>query len=276
MIPKKISFFWGNPVMSWLRYMTLSSFRQFHPDWEMELFVNRTNKHYGDPKWVTQHRQDFFNYDGDNYLDKVGGLDVKVTKWGDPNARDVSPSQKSNFFKWKILTERKGFYSDMDILYFKPIDDIRETMNEGEYTVGITHNGRFYSIGFMASDKGVAFKGIYKHCVKVFESKKSHYQGAGVQAIYDKWPQKETPQVMEREFQRYDKFYYIPMEDFYLVNRLEGIFNVDVSRELFKGGRALHWYAGGKLAQDYNNTVSPVNFKSKSNTISRVLQFIEQ
>jgi hypothetical protein len=37
-IPKRMSFFWAGGPMSWLRYLTLASFRHLNPNWEMRIY----------------------------------------------------------------------------------------------------------------------------------------------------------------------------------------------------------------------------------------------
>ena len=43
-IPKRIFFYWGGSDMSWMRYMTLYSFRKMNPDWEVILYVSDNNQ----------------------------------------------------------------------------------------------------------------------------------------------------------------------------------------------------------------------------------------
>ena len=37
MIPRRISFFWHGR-MSWMRFLTLQTFRRHNPDWEIHLY----------------------------------------------------------------------------------------------------------------------------------------------------------------------------------------------------------------------------------------------
>jgi hypothetical protein len=279
MIEKKISFFWGNPGMSWLRYMTLKSFRKYHPGWEMNLYTDRIDRTYGLPPWTTNHRQDFFNYTGkDNFLSNVKKLDVNIIEWKDSvkHIKKIAPSQKSNFFKWKLLAEEGGFYSDMDVLYFSSIDDLRDDINDSDCDTAITHNGKFFSIGFMASSgNNAVFKGIYDNCVEVFN--KGHYQGAGVWSIYRKWGRTDkNKSLIELQDDFPDNnIFIILMDDFYLLNKLPDIYEQDRSGKLLEVGKALHWYAGGELAQEYNNFVKKTNYSTRKNTISEILKYIE-
>ena len=257
----------------------MKSFRKYHPDWEMNLYIHKIDRDYGLPPWCTpRHQQDFHNYNGENYFDRVGELDVKVIQWDAalPHIKKIAPSQMSNFFKWRLLAKEGGFYSDMDILFFSPIEQIYNIMNDLEMDSAITHNGRYFSIGFMASTgSNDVFKGINRQAERVFN--KIHYQGAGVQAIYKRWGHKDKSDGLhdlKKEFPN-NRIWSIPMEDFYHINKLDDIFNRDRSYDLFMEGRGLHWYGGGVLAQEYNNTVNETNYRSGSSTIAKVLQYIE-
>src|SRR3989337_368888 len=118
MIPKKIYFFWGNAIMSWMRYMTLKSFRQMNPSWEMILYISQHN--VMNKVWKMDNYQDFFCFKGENYIGKIKDLKIDIRQFKEN--KDMTPSHASNFFKWKILSTDGGIYSDMDILYFKPMD----------------------------------------------------------------------------------------------------------------------------------------------------------
>ena len=47
-------FYWGGSAMSWMRYMTLYSFRKMNPDWEMVLCLASVDV----DRWV-HRKQDF-------------------------------------------------------------------------------------------------------------------------------------------------------------------------------------------------------------------------
>ena len=261
--------------MSWLRYMTLYSFRHFHPDWDINLYIN-----YSELKtkpWATIIDQDFFNYKGSSYYNKIEELNINIIPWElsrpdcpveDLKWKNISPSQKSNFFKWKLLGTDGGVYSDMDILYINSIDKLFNQMNEESYDTVISYSG-YYSIGFMMScPENAFFKAVFDTCFKLF--KERSYQGAGVDILYSKWKNVEK---IEEEYPNL-KIYKLPMPYFYY-NDCQQMVNVFKKvMKLPEEVLGIHWYAGTKLAQEYNNLVNENNYKEYQCTLTNYLEKI--
>ena len=78
MINKTMTFFWSGEKLSWLRYMTLYSFRKLNPDWVMELHLSKPI-HNLDKKWSTREVQDNFSSISKDSIDKIYDLDDMVT-----------------------------------------------------------------------------------------------------------------------------------------------------------------------------------------------------
>ena len=200
---KTILFFWGNTKMSWLRYMTLYSFRKYNPDWLINLYVSDQKIHT--KTWKTYEEQDFFMYAGNDYMDNIKDLNINTIEYTikDKKGNEISPSQKSNFFKWQLLATNGGFYSDMDILFFRSINDLYEKTKE--YDIGLTYTWIF-SVGFMFSKgNNLFFQDVYNECLNKFDA--DNYQGASATALR-KWP---NIQAVEDQ---YKKVYNIPKDYF--------------------------------------------------------------
>ena len=76
MIPKRIFFYWSGHNLSWMRYMTLFSFRKLNPDWDIILYLSdNTNT---TKTWKGVEEQDFSNYKGHNYFNKLEELNIKT------------------------------------------------------------------------------------------------------------------------------------------------------------------------------------------------------
>ena len=264
-VPKKIFFYWGNPVMSWLRYMTLYSFRKFNPDWEMELHVSHIERR--DKYWSENNEQDFHSYKGKNYLPEVEKLGVKI-KECPVFVKNAGPSHNSNLFKWNELATNGGIYSDMDILFVEPIEEyynkIQNLQTGISYSADkvVPGHGGYYSIGFMFSaGNNRFFKDLFdwtiKHC------NLNSYQGAGVGSLYSML---EAGQGM-RPY--HNGLSYIPMGLVYpwRDSQQKDFFNY-CHTTLPKETIGIHWYAGHPMAQKFNNSVSEQTLSEYSNTMS--------
>jgi hypothetical protein len=269
MIPKVINFYWSGSKMSWLRYMTLYSFRKLNSDWEMNLYHDA----FTDVKertWKEDfNRQDFFDYKGDEHLKENILKDIGVnrlfwfpeTTFGlDMNV--INPSQRSNFFKWDMLS--KGcYYSDMDIVFTRSMDDIYEQTKN--FDAGLSFQD-YFSIGFMfGSVDNALFKKIYENACRTFDP--TTYQGAGVDTLYRRWKnlaqmQDEFPQV---------KIFNVPKFWFYYFDHLHipMVFEEDNFLAMPVESYGIHWYAGSPLSQKFNNIISALT--TSDTTITKAL-----
>lgn len=275
-VPKKAFFYWGNHTMSWLRYMTLYSFRKFNPDWEMELHVSDIdikNKY-----WKGNERQDFHSYAGKNWLPEVEKLGVTF-KECPVFVEGAGPSHNSNFFKWNELATNGGIYSDMDILYIKPIEEYYQKIKgfqtglsyfTGKNSKRYSNFNGYFSIGFMFSaGSNKFFKDVLDSAMTTYNL--SNYQGAGVEPLYK----------MLGNTKGIDKYregmHFIPMKVVYPYrsNQQKYFFQV-VNNHQIHGGLTvgIHWYAGHAMAQAFNKSVSPETLNSQSNTMSHWLQYV--
>jgi len=276
MIPKRIFFYWGNKEMSWLRYMTLYSFRKFNPDWEIELYVS-------DVKvlkkiWKQNVVQDFHSYRGKDWMPEVEKLGVKIKDC--PVIFDkCTPVHNSDAFRWKELATNGGFYSDMDILYIKPIEEYYQKIKG--FQTGISyHTGKcsrryanfdgYFSIGFMFSAGNNRFFGDILDSVMVSKNL-TDYQSAGVNSLYN----------MLGNTRGIDKYregmHIIPMKVVYPYrSRQQKYFFQVVNNHQIHGDLTIgiHWYAGHRMAQSFNNYISPETLNSQSNTMSHWLQYV--
>lgn len=263
MSEKVMSFFWGNTKMSWLRYLTLYSFVKYNPDWKTVLYT--CDQKITDKTWKSPELQDFFRYKGDDYTSIVSDLGVEIKEYDvkTKGGKEISPSQKSNFFKWNLLATTGGFYADMDIIFLRSINDIFKKTEM--YDTGLTFTS-YYSIGFMFSNGNNAFfKDVYNECYNNFHAE--NYQGAGVLRLA-RWPS-----IKDIDSQ-YSKVYNIPFRYLYKYDShiIPKIHEVNSNYEMDEDSIGLHWYAGHILSQNANDTLSPDNFKEYNTLLSRVIK----
>ena len=287
MIEKTINFFWDTTSISWMRYMTLYSFRKLNPDWRIVLSIcNSSNiKH---KTWEDVPTQDFHNYTGDDYFYKLEELNVEIVEWKfeeivNKNFADViGPSHMSNFFKWHLLSEKNEFYSDMDILFLKPIEEYYK--NVKDFDTIICYNGDYFSIGFLGSSGSNNFFNSVFENAKVSCTPES-YQSAGVDNIYNLFEKLENPDknivlsnfwiLLEKHFPENNKFNN-PMSLFYpwTCSKLAQIFKE--CNTIPPDCLGIHWYAGGIISQEFNNKLTHENFKDYKNTFTYYVNQVVQ
>ena len=301
---KKIHFYWGNSNMSWLRYMTIESFVKHNPDWRVVLTLDKSTTSKN--KWSDENKQDFFNYEGEDYTSSIDSLGVEIRTWepelvpaanrtevlengsfftnvpGDmdldvPRVPELStPSHRSNFFKWYTLATEGGVYSDMDIIFTAPIGDNWACIDSHDAT--LCWDDGYYLIGFMASQgDSELFSKIYKSAHIIFDEKK--YQSVGQAALL--YSIANNPNI---EYTYSDILqYFNGAETVFLFdpNLVYPVRYGEIAR-IFPGSDdecsipassiGVHWFGGCAPGQVFNNQVSRENFLDKPCALSSALK----
>ncbi len=214
--------------------------------------------------WVDSNRQDFETYKGEDYWSYLDFPNLEILEVsGDEN---ICPSHQSNFFKWEALAYESCIYSDMDILYVKPLDTIYELLNSCAMT--INHNGRYFSHGFMSSKGDNSFfKDLYEFLLENFKS--STYQGAGSNVLYGylNCPQPKALEALRVQHPQltvwnFPKTLVYPWP----YNSIHSYF-LELHETLPEECIGLHWYAGSSLSQRFNMKINPETVHTLENTV---------
>lgn len=280
--PKRIYFFWGSleQKISWMRYMSIKSFKILNPDWEIILCYS--NSTTNNKVWKGFEKQDFFEYKSDfTYLNELKELEIEFRYWDVPyeildiSPLDLSPSHKSNLFKYYILWKNGGIYSDMDIIYYKPISKFYDQIKS--YDTIICAKKDYLSIGFLGASKkeNNFWKDIFFNSFVNYDT--SLYQTFGVDNIYRLYGTINGIKVFNDAIKKYSdlKFYNILFEIIYPYNcstiqiALEN--NISIA-DLNNATICFHWYAGHESAQKLNNILNHENFKNYKNLFTSIAQ----
>jgi len=134
-IPRTAFFYWGAPVLPYLRYMCLVSFKMMNPDWRVVLFTPA--KLTTEVPWGTCEQK--IPVKTRDYMPEL--LDLKF-----PNV-DICPFDmeeigfsnslpeviKSDIIRLYLLSEHGGLWADTDILFFRPIQHALPTDDSQAY-----------------------------------------------------------------------------------------------------------------------------------------------
>jgi len=120
-IPQHIHFYWGGKKLSYLRYLSIQTFQRLNPNWKISLHVPQVLSQ-AKPLWDTMQQKN--SCIGQDYLDQLTDVDVVVHDFAnygfDNQAHEV---HKSDFLRWRLLATEGGVWSDIDILYCRPMSD---------------------------------------------------------------------------------------------------------------------------------------------------------
>ena len=246
-IPRIVHLYWGGKL-SYLRYLTLESLRSLNPGWDIILY--RPFKEQPTIHWRSGEQ----TYD-DNYVDctdKLKNLSIQIKeidfdKIGFYNsAHEV---HKSDFLRWKLLHEIGGVWSDMDVLYFKPMEELpfnKPYMNRINTVVCTSDQ---HSIGFLMGSKGNEYYGNI-HKAALSEYKKEGYQSIGSLLCHKLYPTLSS--ISSANTVPFN----LPMDvvyayDFRHVDELFG--KRIVSNRMTKNTIGIHWYGGHQVSGAWMN-----------------------
>src|SRR5690348_15696440 len=123
MRPKIMHMYWNGSPMSFLQYLTIASFKKHNPKWKVWLWMPKV-PNLTPPEWKSGEQAD--PYMGKDYLEKAKAeSEVKIIDFSTLGIPDELPeTQKSDFFRWYLLYEYGGAWSDSDVLYIRSMDKL--------------------------------------------------------------------------------------------------------------------------------------------------------
>lgn len=275
MIPKRIFFYWSGHNLSWMRYMTLYSFRKMNPSWDVTLYISDNTVNI--KTWNGVEEQDFSNYIGINYFDKLSELNIKIEKVEFPveykeKLKNLSPVHESDLFRYYQLYKNGGFYCDMDVIFFRPIEKFyNQVMNTDTI---VYHCPTHLAIGFLGSSVDNQFyKDLFNFAIQNLNT--IDYQSVGVDIFYKMIGGSRSNNVnfMDNLHSKYPELNINNIETsliyFFDWTKIEYNFTNPIYINKFdKESIGYHWFGGSKISQNYNNILNESNYKEYKTTFS--------
>jgi hypothetical protein len=266
-VPKILHVYWGGNSIPYLRYLTVKSFKRLNPDWEIILWRPKVTARKLDT-W----KQNVQNYKVNckNYLSELLKLtnvqEVDFKDYGISN--DMSEVHKSDILRYFLLTDIGGVWSDMDILYFRPITNMAVNKPENrdvESYVCICWYG--HSSGFYLARKGSKY---FQRMASLAKTgyRANDYLSLGPQLVNDHYP---TLKSIQKEFSVMD----FGMDAVYAHDCYQMV-------ESYTGGKCLfteksigcHWYAGTQESGYFLNMTDGGRNNLPDNLLGRLLKNI--
>tara|TARA_R110002020_G_scaffold123525_2_gene280124 strand:+ start:4045 stop:5733 length:1689 start_codon:yes stop_codon:yes gene_type:complete len=300
-IPKIAHFYWGGTKMSFMRYLTIKTFKENNPDWSIYLYRGKEYKKSASwQKFDNHHQSDSFSYTSEeNYYQKlkqeIALRIIEVDFSRTPLGSDASEVHKSDYIRWYALVSKGGLWSDMDIIYHKSITDIKINKVENMNTeVCMCYDPRhkelaeMYNqatnttiktqldsipIGFMMSGKGSRiFKKIgitSRNMIEKMKGQDMSYQAIGTYAVKSIFPTLESMlEVSPNKVKNidYNEVYSIDFQN------LEQLYENNNFESLKDQTIGFHWYGGHPLSQKYNNLYNENTWANYDNTFSAAIK----
>jgi hypothetical protein len=255
MIPKILTLYWGGRL-SYLRYLTVFSFKKNNPDWQIRVFY--PEKPTFKKTWLTEEQTGI--YFGIDYFTKLSELaeliPIDMENIGFSNL--LPEVHKSDIVRLWALSEYGGLYSDMDILFFKPVlipNKCNLIISYDEDNLKYCSNGTLgFSNGFLGCS--LLAKSFYLSLLKLAANASGEqYQSYGP-SLFNKFIQRSNYP---------EDVWNIPMSLVYHYNSLmiKDLFaenNKDLNSLFPESSIGCHWYGGHPATRQWENIISPSNY----------------
>ena len=211
--------------------------------------IHQTNKAYGSVTWKTPENR--VKHNGRDYynnlieLDYVEVYDVDFDELG--FSEGLPDVYKSDYLRWHLLSTIGGVWSDMDILFTKPLSDLN--LPEDTETV-ICYGNEKHIIGFLMSKPDNDFFKV------ILDDVRNVFNPNDYQCIGSKLLNKHHDDVLYREdVYNLDKSVFYSY-DHHVINK---IFNDNDLSLMTDKTLGIHWYNGSSLSKNFTNVFDEDN-----------------
>lgn len=260
-IPKIMHFYWGNKTLPYLRYLTVKSFRKYNPDWEIRFYY--TSNRSKVKTWVSREH-DYEIDEKNDYFNELKKIDkIQFLKIDDKEHSKYPEVFKSDLLRWSLLCNEGGFWSDMDILYLKSMNEcyFNKESNKDIDTILQLNDLKetYHTIGFLAGSELNKFWYYVKEKALKTNIDFNNYQSLGVCLLNNEFPNLKVliEKFKESNFLSFKKdllYSYYPLER--LENALYKKDGIDYTNDETIG---IHWYGGYKKSGEICNKLKHNN-----------------
>jgi len=268
-IPRILHCYWGGGKLSYLRYLTIASFKYHNPEWQIILYKPK----FPQLSFFWKSEEQLY---GDNYVDcydRIKNLNITIKEINFDEIgfySDASEVHKSDFLRWKLLHEIGGVWADMDILFIKPIDEIcfnKSYMDKINTVVCVNDE---HSIGFlMGSKNNEYFKTLYQAAKR--EYRKEGYQSIGSLLCGKLFP--TFASIISKDSNPYN----LSMDIVYAYSwKCVGeIFGTKHVNKITNNTIGIHWFGGNKISGKYLNSTNGGLYSEYNSVIDNYMNLIK-
>lgn len=263
---KTLHLYWDKSNFSYLNLLTVLSFNKYHKDWKIKVYIPNIITNI--KTWKTEEQK--IEYNGENYFDdlyKIKNVEIINIDYNKLNFyNEASEVIKSDYFRYHILYNEGGVWSDFDIIYIKNIENLVLSNNNIIFKCFDTQS-IYYPIGFISSNKqSKLLYYLLLNCKKFYN--KDYYQCIGANMLNKlfKIENNETYNILlniDKNTKILNNEYYLP----YQWNNINMLLdsNKDYSK-ITKNTFGIHWFNGSNDIKKYCNNLDLNNINKKSNT----------
>lgn len=251
-IPKICHLYWGGSgSMAELMVFTILSFHKYNPDWQ--IIIYRT-KQKDDELGINTYVPVYSGVDYFYMIEELSYVQIKIIDIEDYGInKDVHSILGSDIFRMNILYREGGLYSDLDVIWLKPIEEIRNVEcignpNDFETTVcflNLTYG--HHTVSNLLSKSGGAF---LESVIEDQQKVKPPYGHLAFSTtlLNTKYPALEDitniyPDVLALNYETFYPYSIFKLHELYRETNLSLIENKNVL--------GVHWFNGHEFSQNY-------------------------
>lgn len=279
-IPKISNFYWGSEKMSYMRYMTIKSFKKFNPDWSVHLYMPKhvsTEKTWKDVDGF--HKQDSSDIKlEEDYLPRLLEEEaVKVIKVDFTGSiyENASEAHKGDVVRWNTLYNVGGMWSDMDIIHIKSINELFQNNSQSELDTDsiVCFDHRHESLPAIGCTITRPGNKLFQD---IIANMASHYDPLKYESIGSRLFQKIAPNMQEIQNKYNVKVSNLDVNAFFLYdwNNLDKVYESNNFSELYNNSIGLHWYGGHPSSRDFNAKLNHKNYHNFNNTLTEAIKHV--
>lgn len=269
---KDIYFYWGNETMSYMRYMTLYSFRIFNPDWKIYLIQNSTPTNR---VMHTVEKQDKTEYSGPDYSNYLENLNIDIMDFK-PSMIDLDDSIVNNMsdvhikdiLNWKLLSEFGGVVADMDILFTKPIfGQINEDIDIGLVCFdGYPEEGYIPVTLMYSAGANIFFEKTYRNSLTGYNP--HSYESCGNLCMEERTLDDVRLNFPGLVVQKLNNEIIFPFIDYPYHEAIAKLHTAVHTEEMAGRAIGIHWYGGNPVSQANNYKINERSVHKINNTLT--------
>ncbi len=248
MIPRICHFYWGGGPLSYLQYLSIVSFKKHNPEWTINLWMPHVIE-VTPPTWSSDEQKDI--YTGEDFLERAKSLCTVVTiDFGELGViKPRHEAQRADIARWYVLYEYGGVWSDIDILYVRPLDRL---LGAG-FESALCHHEDFFIGLLLASPQQQMFGDFYTTARdNVRRNVDDSYQSLGSEMLRYKYGsflgiQQTYPETSIVNLALQVVYPYMPTEP-----DINSLFYGSDDRTT-PDTLGIHWYNGSPIAKGYQN-----------------------
>jgi hypothetical protein len=256
LIPKICHLYWDNSPMSWLQTLTINSFHRYNPDWKIIVY-SPIKKSITKQNFVPEYRgKDYF------YLvkekDYVEFKIIDLREYG--IMEELHDILRSDIFRYKILHQFGGVWSDFDVIWIKPIQHLTNLdylnlfdVDVSDFICMYNQFSGHHNISVMMHKKNSEF--VKSLILKTDEIQKTlgtivlDHQTFGTVMLNQMYP---TFLNIKEKFHKVIPLKYETIFPYSIYN-MESLYNITNLTFINNNVLCIHWFNGHILSKEYVN-----------------------